>query len=82
MLPVGMCDKLTERCDIHKHEVASLWDDGRHTGLLHDGGQTVSLALQLCSQRGEVALWLPHQLVVPEKSLCHGLLRDMQDNSD
>lgn len=56
--------RLTQRRDVHQHEVPSLGDDGRHSGVSQDGGQTVPLALQLLRQGGEVAVGPSHQLQV------------------
>lgn len=42
--------QLTERCDVHKHEVASLWDDRSQTSLLQDGSHAVPLALEFFCQ--------------------------------
>lgn len=73
---------LTERCDVDEHEVASLRDNRSHADIFNDGGHAVPLALQFLSQWSEVALWLTHQLKVPEQTLCHGLLRKQPEVSD
>lgn len=66
---------LTQRRDVHQHEVASLGDDGGHSRVSQDGGQAVPLALQLLRQGGEVAFGPSHQLQVVEQTLSHGLLK-------
>lgn len=67
-------EPLTQRWNIHKHEVASLWYDRSHSHVPQDGSQTVPLAFQFLWQWGEVALRLTHKIQVLEHTLGHSFL--------